>query len=110
MICNTVLSYVQKPSDIEKIENYDKAIADKNHTWHCHHRLEIMPYSKNTASATYLKEQNMYYNQSSDALIFLTASEHHKLHRNEISYESKRKISDSMKGHICSDETKKKDF
>lgn len=91
MICNTVLSYVQRPSDIEKIENYDKAIADKKHTWHCHHRLEIMPYSKSIASAKYLKEQNMYYNQSPDALIFLMASEHHKLHRNEISGDAKKK-------------------
>lgn len=23
------------------IENYDKAIADKTQTWHCHHRDEI---------------------------------------------------------------------
>ena len=27
--------------DLTKIENYDKAIADTTHTWHCHHRTEI---------------------------------------------------------------------
>ena len=27
--------------DISHIENYDKAITDMEHTWDCHHRLEI---------------------------------------------------------------------
>ena len=60
--------------DFEKIENYDKAIADTIQTWHCHHRLgEIV-------STSYLKSHNDYYNVSPNELIFLTASEHHKIH------------------------------
>lgn len=27
--------------DFSLIENYDKAVADKEQVWHCHHRLEI---------------------------------------------------------------------
>ena len=28
--------------DISLIENYDKAVNDKEQTWHCHHRREII--------------------------------------------------------------------
>lgn len=28
--------------DISKIENYDKAVADKTQTWHCHHKNGIV--------------------------------------------------------------------
>ena len=27
--------------DIEKVENYELAVNDKNEIWDCHHRLEI---------------------------------------------------------------------
>ena len=42
--------------DPAKIENYDKAIADQNNTWCCHHRLEIQDdkiYSQDTSHELY---------------------------------------------------------
>lgn len=64
--------------DYTKIENYDKAISDKDETWDCHHRSEILPcgnFSRDT-----LKKYGLYYNRQAEELIFLTHSEHTKLH------------------------------
>ena len=61
--------------DISLIENYDKAIADKTQTWHCHHRRETI-YSRSG-----LIEIGEYYNRPACELIFLTPNEHHKLHK-----------------------------
>lgn len=81
--------------DFEKIENYDKAIADTTQTWDCHHRAEIC-YSRKE-----LIEKGDYYNVPACNLIFLTSSEHSKLHTTEryCSEETKRKISESLKGN-----------
>lgn len=57
----------------EKIENYDKAIADTTQTWECHHRLESCFTQK------FLKDMNLYYDVEPEALIFLTKSEHSKI-------------------------------
>lgn len=62
--------------DISKIENYDKAIADKIQTWHCHHRLEIMM----NCGIKELKNNGYYYNRPANELIFLTKQEHMSLH------------------------------
>ena len=61
--------------DFSLIENYDKAIADKTQTWHCHHRRETI-YSRSG-----LIEIGEYYNRPACELIFLTPNEHHKLHK-----------------------------
>ncbi len=63
--------------EISLIENYEKAANDKTQTWHCHHRLE----SDLGLSIDELIEQNKYYNVPASELIFLTSSEHQKLHR-----------------------------
>ena len=60
--------------DISLIENYEKAIADQNQTWHCHHRKEI------TTSRKELIKIGEYYNRPACELIFLTRSEHMALH------------------------------
>lgn len=80
--------------DISKIENYDKAIADKTQTWECHHRRETI-YSKFD-----LIEINEYYNRPAIELIFLTPKEHKRLHKigKKRSDETKRKMSESMIG------------
>lgn len=64
--------------DLSKIENYDKAVADETQIWHCHHRLEIQGEFRN--SFKLLKKCGLYYNVPAWQLIFLTKSEHRRLH------------------------------
>ena len=77
MISKTAIKYCR--DDISNIENYNKAIADKENIWHCHHRFEtdcpLLLMSKEE-----LKERDLYYNRPADELIFLTKKEHHRLH------------------------------
>ena len=97
--------------DISLIENYENAINDKTQTWHCHHRRETIFSRKD------LIEICEYYNRPACELIFLTKSEHHKLHNigKHPSAETRKKISDALKGEKCyifgkhpSEETRKK--
>lgn len=64
---------IEEPS---LIENYDKAIADKNETWVCHHRNEI------TLNKTQkeLQKLGMYFHRPASELIFITKGEHTALH------------------------------
>ena len=80
--------------DISLIENYDKAIADDTQTWHCHHRRETI------YSAKELIEICEYYNRPACELIFLTKTEHTRLHQlgKHHSEETRKKISESNKG------------
>ena len=91
--------------DLSLVENYDKAVADPTQIWDCHHRLEIQ--GDKTLSIKDLVTQNLYYNRPANELIFLTRSEHTKLHTigsNNPFYgkkhteETKQKISESHKG------------
>lgn len=113
--------------DITKIENYDKAIADKTQVWHCHHRLETHKYKDRNRkewvrrdediSQEMLKAFNLYYDRPAEELIFMTVSDHHSLHHKnkKFSEEHKRKIGEAQKGkpghtkgkHL-SEETKQK--
>lgn len=88
--------------DISLIENYEQAVNDKE-IWDCHHRKE----TDLGLSRHELMDRNLYYNRPASELIFLTPSEHHKLHsqgenhplydkpRSEV---TKQKISNNMKG------------
>ena len=87
--------------DLSLIENFDNAIADKEQTWHCHHRREL------ETSRKELIEIGEYYNRPANELIFLTKSEHNALHntlkfkgkkRKPFSEEWKRNISLALKG------------
>lgn len=70
--------------DYEKIENYDKAKADNFRGWNCHHRLQTWTSDGERRlvdiTADELKALDMYYNRPASELIFLTISEHSKLH------------------------------
>lgn len=103
-------------SEFEKIENYDKAMTDMEHTWDCHHRLEIGQNGERISMGD-LISHGLYYNRPASELIFLTHSEHQRLHHieNQLSEEIRRKISESHKGkpgghlgHRHSEETRKK--
>lgn len=63
--------------DLSLIENYDKAISDNN-VWEIHHRLE----TELNLSRKDLQDRNLYFNRPASELIFLTHSEHRKIHVN----------------------------
>ena len=99
--------------DISLIENYDKAIADDTQTWHCHHRdeVKVLPSGvKVIRLSKELKDKGRYYNCSANELIFLTPSEHSRLHHKDmkLSEETRRKISESNKGKKMSDISRRK--
>ena len=80
--------------DISLIENYGKAIADTTQIWHCHHRRETI-YSR-----LGLLEIGEYYNRPAEELIFLTKSDHNKVHHlgKPLSEDTCKKISESLNG------------
>ncbi len=73
------------PEQIEQIENYQFAKKDSFKGWHIHHRLEThnSDGEKRLVNLTRaeLKVLGMYYNRPANELVFLTNSEHMKLHR-----------------------------
>ena len=104
--------------DFSLIENYDKAIADNTQTWVCHHRRETI------FSKADLIEIGEYYNRPACELIFLTKSEHTRLHTigennpnfgkpawnngKHLSAETRKKISEAHNGKHHSEETRQK--
>lgn len=95
----------------ELIENYTEAINDKN-LWECHHRLETH-FSDGTPRPTnaFLRKEEliylgMYFNRPAEELIFLTRSDHRKIHN--VDARIHEKISNSLIGRHLSEETKEK--
>ena len=95
--------------DISLIENYHKAIADKDKMWHCHHRLEISSNGERISHKDLIK-QGLYYNRPASELIFLTNIEHKRLHQSgkKLSDETKIKISKYRSGKQMSEKQKRK--
>lgn len=106
-----------REGEIEKIENYEQAMADKEHTWVCHHRLEL---TMDGEFANYRKDlirMGMYWNRPYFELIFMTKSDHMRMHAHvqPVSEESKKKMSKRATGRVSprkgvklSEETKEK--
>lgn len=108
--------------DLSKIENYDKAIADENQMWHLHHRLETNFSNgqerpiKARITAEELKALDMYYHRPAEELIFMTKSEHMRLHKKfnnwnngrKFTEEHKKKLSEANKGKLKSESHKRK--
>ena len=94
--------------DISKIENYELAKRDNFRGWVIHHRLELVETGAVADSTKQdLKAWGIYYNRPASELIYLTKSEHQKLHRTgkpgpnrgkHFSEEHKRKLLESKKG------------
>ena len=84
--------------DLSLIENYDKAISDTTQTLDCHHRGEILPCGRFSVSD--LKNFELYFNRPASELIFLTRSEHRRLHLKGVpkSEATKKALSDALKG------------
>jgi len=74
------------PEEIEQIENYEIAKKDNFNGWNIHHRLETHNSDGEkrliNLSKTELIALEVYYNRPANELIFLTASEHQKIHHN----------------------------
>lgn len=107
--------------DISLIENYEEAIADTTQTWSCHHRRECV--NGKFTSLTDLMDKDLYYNRPASELIFLTNSDHCRLHsigrlhteeqknklRETLSRpDVKKKISDAVRLALSRPEAKKK--
>ena len=88
--------------DISKIENYAAALADTSQTWDLHHRTEIWW----NCSKQDLIDNECYFNRKACELIFLTRSEHDKLHHKDkvVSESTRQKLSASLKGKIRTEE------
>lgn len=92
--------------DISLIENYEIAINDDKNSYHCHHRLEThnadgtKKEKDEQLSIEQLIEMGLYYRRPASELIFLTPSEHSKVHGSHVlgmhwtlSDETRKKIS-----------------
>ena len=98
---------------ISLVENYWKARKDDFKSWVCHHRNEIIKLPNGEYKITTRKEliaRNEYYNRPSNELIFMTISEHLRLH-NKLTKKTKehlRNISKALTGRKLSAEHIKK--
>jgi hypothetical protein len=72
--------------EIEQIENYETAKKDNFNGWHIHHRLETHNSDGEKRLVNLSRDElialEVYYNRPANELIFLTASEHQKIHHN----------------------------
>lgn len=97
-----VKRYCSEP--LENIENYDKAVADTEHVWDCHHRNEIClanqsRLDRGITTREQLIADGMYFKRPACELIFLRRDVHKSLHHRgkRLTSEMKDKIS---RGHL----------
>jgi hypothetical protein len=107
-----------------KIQNYEQAINSEE-IYECHHILELTINGEFAHTVKELKRLNMYYHRPYFELIFLQANDHAKLHANarsehanklnseyhkgrKLSEEHKRKIGIGSKGHIVTEDQKRR--
>ena len=86
--------------DISLIENYEEAVNDKTLMWNCHHRKEIE--NGIVRSQGELISSGEYYKVPAKDLIFMTHSDHLKLHYmyKPRTNETNEKIRNTLKGNI----------
>lgn len=115
------MTYTQQQyckDDITKIESYELAKKDNFKGWHIHHRLELTLDGEFAHTPEDLKRMGMYYNRPYFELIFLTKSEHQRIHAQNRSNSSLNKMKSSLSlrtgelnnfyGKHHSDDTKQK--
>ena len=101
-------------SDIENVENFEKAKADNFIGWDCHHRLETHNSDGERRLVDITQAElialGMYYNRPAEELIFMTTKEHKILHSKgkHPSEETKKKLSEVKKGKKMSEEARRK--
>lgn len=101
MIRKNIFIFCKEP---EKIENYEQAIADTKHVWHCHHRKEITE----MIPVKTLKESGMYFDVGPEDLIFLKPGQHSILHNTNRNLETREKISKALTGRSFTKEHRNK--
>lgn len=107
--------------NFQEVENYDLAMADDSQCWELHHRrethnLETGEIIKGGVGRKQLIAMGLYYHRPPEELIFLTRSEHNKVHglcrkgikKGPRSDEWKKHISEGLKGKPKSESHKKK--
>lgn len=82
------------------IENYELAKADNFKGWVLHHRLEFDLEGNGVHTPESLNRLGMYYNRPYFELIYLTRSEHNRIHRfnKKASLETKNKQREARLG------------
>lgn len=98
-----MIGYIQRKyckDDISLIENYDKAKADNFKGWDLHHRLELTLDGEFAHTKEELERLDMYYHRPYFELIFLTTSEHMKLHASNRSEEQLLSMSKAQSLHV----------
>lgn len=108
---------------LDKIENWDKAIAEQELIWDCHHRKELTEDGKPFMTKQELIENGLYWKRPASELIMLTHAEHASLHSKALekakkmheawkgkhhNEKAKQKISESKKGCCFSEEARQK--
>lgn len=84
--------------DISLIENYNEAVNDTTQVWDCHHRKEI-ELNKNRQE---LIDIGLYYNRPANELVFITHSDHTRLHQTnkKVNQSTKDLISEAAKKRV----------
>ena len=91
----TSTKYLEKYcTDYTKIENYEEAVKSPL-KYDLHHRREI----SESKSASDLIAENLYYGRPPEELVFLERGEHMRLHKANLSEETRKRMSDAMKGN-----------
>lgn len=106
MIKDLRSAYAFCKEDISLIENYDKAIADESNNWVVHHKLGIREDYCNTADDLIL--MNLYFHRPASELIFMTKSEHVKLHNKARIKEIVKTLSEANRNRVWTAEMRKK--
>lgn len=81
--------------DISKIENYLLAVNDTTQIWQVHHKWEISTVGK--FSRNYLISIGIYWNRPADELIFLTKSDHTRIHKIGNNNRTGKKVTEDKK-------------
>ena len=108
------MGYKQYCKNPEKIENFEAAKADNFKGWYCHHRLETWNSDGERRLVDVTRKElialKMYYSRPPEELIFLTSSEHNRLHNKgkPRTEETRKKLSEAHKGKQLTEEHKKK--
>ena len=109
--------YCNSINDISKVENYEVAKKDNFKGWHCHHRLETHNSDGERRLAVISRAElialDMYWDRPPEELIFLTQTEHRRLHNTcskgkHHSEKWRKKVSEAKKGKPKSEEHRKK--
>ena len=99
---NIIYANAYCKEDISLIENYEQAVSD-NEVWDCHHRDEIRTLPSGITvirTRQDLLDDGRYFHCPANELIFLTRSNHNKLHKTGNKYTVGCKLSEETRNNI----------